>query len=289
MDIGRTLCLSIFLALLLPPALAQNSTSAVTTSGPNELIGEYIYSSGFVGASYKISADETYEYMTFSDCCDPVWRESGSYALKENLLHLKIATKTLNGYDMLDARQAAEAYRKIYDRQGVDVQAGDIKTEYVLQVVRWGGRVYLLEPERISLFAAAVNFGVEPRQHMIGRNYLTSKFFLRRGDEHKAVAGKPMLPEPWSTYLNDSPIEVAVTRIESNKKGKIYLVNQGSADGVKVGMFFVGADTEPDYDHILRVISVEEGSATLGSLPVFRAEKYQVGNSLVSKTVMRPR
>ena len=77
--------------------------------------------------------------MSFSDCCDPVWRESGSYSLRGNLFQFKIATKTLNEYNLLDPRQAAEAYRKLYIHKDADVKASEIQTEYDMQIVTWGG------------------------------------------------------------------------------------------------------------------------------------------------------
>jgi hypothetical protein len=202
------------------------------------------------------------------------------------LIHFKIRTKTVKGYNLLDPKQASEAYRKLYDR---DVRAGEIQTEYDMQFVRWGGRIYLLEPDRMPFFTAAVNFGVEPRQGIINSNYLTTSFFLRRGDEHKTVVGKPMLPERWMSYLHDSPIKATVTKFEIQKKERIYTVNKGSVDGVKVGMVLVGENTEPDYDNLLMVISAEKDSATLKSSAIFRAANYEVGNTLVTKSIKTPR
>lgn len=288
-NMKRILYLPIVFALFLTPALAQNNIPAAAASDAKDFIGEYIYSNGYVGAFFKIIGDGKYEYTTFSDCCDPVWRESGSYALRGNLLHFKITTKTLNDYNLLDPKQATEAYRKLYDHRGADVKASEIQTEYDMQIVTWGGRIYLLEPDRIHLFTAAVNFGVEPRQGTINSNYLTTRFFLRRGDEDKAAIGKPMLPEPWLSYLHDSPIKAAVTRIELQNQEKIYTVNKGSADGLKVGMSLIGENMKPDYDNLLLVISVEEGSATVKSSAIFRAANYQLGNTLITKTIKTPR
>lgn len=284
----RILYLPIIFFLLISPGLAQNNIPAVAPPNPKEIVGEYVYSSGYVGAIFKIMEDGKYEYITFSDCCDPVWEESGTYALRDNLLHFKITKKTLNQYNLLDPKQRIEAYRKLYQYKGSDLPAEVIRTEYEMQVVRWGGRIYLLDLDKINLFTAAVNFGIEPRQRIINGNYLTTRFFLRRGDSEKAVAGNPDLPEPWNSYLHDTPIKAVVTKVESDNKKKIYTVNKGRADRLNVGMLLVGENTKPFYDNLLLVISVEEGSAKLESQTLYRAVNYQAGDTLITKIPKSP-
>jgi hypothetical protein len=275
------LYLLIVLSLLLTPALGQKNVSA-TAADPKEFIGEYIYSSGFTGAFFKLLDDGKYEYTTFSDCCDSVWGESGTYSLSDNLVHFVVTRKTLNGYNLLDPEQAAEAYRRLSGPKRADLPARVIQTEHDMQIVRWGERIYLLDPDRVQLFAAAINFGIEPRRAIIHRNYLTTRFFLRRGDESKGVVGKPTLGEPWISYLQDSPIEAAITKIGSENREKIYTVNKGSADGLKAGMYLIGENTTPDYDNLLLVVSVEEGSARLKSVAIYRAANYQPGDILIA-------
>src|SRR5215471_14061657 len=234
MRIKQTFLVLIFFASVVTSAPAQvNNQVAAADDSKKELIGEYLYSTGFDGASYTIRFDGVYEYVTFSDCCDPVWRESGSYTLRDNLLHFTITTKTLNGYDVLDPKQAAAAYQKVYGQLSSEVKPGEIKTEYDMQVVRWGARVYLIEPDEMKPFVTAVSLGIEPRAQIINLNY-SGKFFLRRGDERKAVTGKPALPERWMSYL--SPIRAKVTKIEFKDQKEIYTVNKVTADGVEVGM-----------------------------------------------------
>ncbi len=279
------LYLPIILTLLLITASAQSNNSATATV--KEFVGQYVFSSGYVGANYKLTDDGKFEYSTFSDCCDPVWGQIGTYALKDNQLHFKISKKTLNKYDLLDPKQMTEAYRKLYDYKGEDFKIKDIETEYDMQIVKWGERVYLIEPERLHLFAAAVNFGIEPRGGIINENYLTTRFYLRRGDERKPVSGKPSLPEPLLSYLQDSPLKVTITKIEEQEKEKIYTINKGSANGIKAGMSLVGENVEPDYDNFLWVISVDANSAKVKSLPIFRAFNYQLNNVLTTKIVKK--
>ncbi len=54
-----------------------------------------------------------------------------------------------------------------------------------LQIVRWGGRVYLIDPYQLDKFRTAINEGAEPR------TVQTGDFLLRLGDESKAVVGLP--------------------------------------------------------------------------------------------------
>lgn len=285
----RIIILSVFLALVFTTVPAQDKNPATASNNLKEFAGRYVYSSGFVGAVYNIADDGKFEFNTFSDCCDPVWRETGIFTLIDNQLHFKISRKTLNSYDLLDPKQATEAFRKLYNDKGPEVIAGDIETEYDVQIVKWGDRTYLIEPHRLYLFAAAVNFGVEPRARIINNNYLTTRFYLRRGDEDKAVSGKPSLPEPFKSYLQDSPLKTTVTKIESLEKANIYTVNRGSADGVKVGMAFIGENVEPDYDNLLWVISTEEKSSKVKSYSIFRAFNYEVNSNLTSKIIEKPK
>jgi hypothetical protein len=205
--------------------------------------------------------------------------------LKGSLLHFKVTIRTWNGINLLDT-EAVETYRTAYK---LSVPSGANKAEYDMQIVRWGPRIYLLEPDKIALFVAAVNFEVEPRPQIVDRRHLTDRFFLRTGDESKDATGKPELPEPWRSYLQDSSIRAVITKAESKIAQRIYTVNKGRADGVRVGMFFAGENKRPDYDDLLAVTAVEERSATLTSKARFRMPNHQQGDTLITKTVTKPR
>ena len=73
--------------------------------------------------------------------------------------------------------------------------------------VRWGDRLYLIEPERIVSFVNAVNAGHEPRVKAQGA------FFLRQGDWNKPVTGGPRLPVMYRGYLLDKPVEARILRV----------------------------------------------------------------------------
>lgn len=281
----RVFSLPLIFVLFLTSVLAQNNTPAATAFDTKELTGEYIWSTGFVGASYELRGDGSFEYRTSSDCCDPVWRETGSYSVKDNVLHLKVITKTLNKYNMLDPNQAVEAYRKVYNRPDAEVPADKMHTEYDLQVVRWGERIYLLNEANLPRFVAAVNFNIEPRQHILVMedSYVILGVFLRRGDEKKAAAGKPSLPEPWLSSLDNPPIYATITNVKDQNNERIYTMNKGSANGLKVGMILFGEGDKPDQNS-LTVTAVAEGSATAKHSQYYSWTKnYQIGNTFYTK------
>lgn len=289
MDIKTILYLPIIVALLLPHGSAQSKIAALPSVEQGEFLGQYLYSNGYTGAWFNLSADGSYEYKTFSDCCDPVWHETGAYMLKDKVLHFRIIKKTLDKYDLLDHEQALKAFRTLYDHKDSDLPSEVPRTEYDMQIVRWGERIYLIDPDKLNLFAAAVNFGVEPRQDIINQNYLAIDFFLRGGDEQKPVSGKPELSQPWISYLHDTAIKTKVTGIETENQRRVYTVNKGIADGVKVSMCFVGENKVLKYNNLLFVISVEERSAKLKSEAFFREPDYQAGSILITKSLKRSR
>jgi|SRR5215813_12997870 len=116
MRIKQSVLLPILLTWFLAPALAQNSTPPTAAFDTRELIGIYVYNTGFVGASYVILSDGKYEYGTFSDCCDPGLFESGSYALRDNVLHFKGTTKTLNRQNFVDPETQSQHTKSLIIR-----------------------------------------------------------------------------------------------------------------------------------------------------------------------------
>lgn len=280
----KVLCkILLFLSLL----FSAGNIFAQQNKDAKDLAGIYTYSTGFVGAGYFIKADGNYEYSSWSDCCDPVWKEVGNYSVNETGIHFKFLKHTLNTYNLLDPAEMTKAYRKLYDYKGDDFTAEDIETEYDMQIVRWDERVYLITPEKRHLFAAAVNLKIEPRPGIINENYLTSRFFLRRGDEVKKVTGKPSVPAELLALMPNPPINIAVTKIEEQDKERIIIVNKGSKDGLKIGMCFIGKNVEPDYDNLLWVISIEENSAKLKDFKIFRSVDYHVGDVLSTESTYK--
>lgn len=265
------------LLTMVSSSISVGQLSEAPKDSSTTIDGKYIYSTGFVGATYKLSKGKL-EFNTFSDCCDPVWRESGTYVLIEDKLHFKIDAKTLNGRNMLDAAEATKALQEIYnDKQ--EVRPKEIITEYEMQVVRWGKRIYLVRPWELPYFAVAVNFKIEPRHSVISRSRLSHRFFLRLQDENEAVDGLPNLPEPLRSYLALKLVKAKVTKIDLRDEERLYTIDKGKSDGLAVGMPLVSEDSNPGLDDILSVISVDENSAVLMSMS---STIYRLGTVVVT-------
>jgi hypothetical protein len=75
------------------------------------------------------------------------------------------------------------------------------------QIVDWGPRRYLIEPELLDSFTNGVNLrrdGVPDRAW---------SYYLRVGDEQKPVHGLPSLPEEFARHLLLSPFEGHIARV----------------------------------------------------------------------------
>jgi hypothetical protein len=249
-----------------------------------DLAGVYIFSSGFVGASFSLKDDGKYEYRTFSDCCDPVWKQVGTYTIKENVVHFKIIQYTLNEYNLFDPKERKEALVKLYHKKEEDIKDEKIETKNEMHIVRWGERLYLLNYKDLYKFAAAVNLGIEPRNEIIHRDFLSTQFYLKIGDEKKNGSGKPNLPLEWLPYILNSPLTAKITKVEGEKREKKYTINKGSKDGLKVGMCFVGKNVKIEYSNLMWVVSVEEHSAKVEDRSLLYPPEYKVGDILTTKS-----
>jgi hypothetical protein len=76
---------------------------------------------------------------------------------------------------------------------------GSLPTDII--PVQWGDRLYLVSKDDGKDFCQAVNQGQEPRSSPPG------KFYLRRGDWSKKVAGLPSVPTLWQSWLQKKPSE----------------------------------------------------------------------------------
>lgn len=125
--------------------------------------------------------------------------------------------------------------------------------------VRWGERHYLIEPAELPAFASAVNAGLEPRSNLHG------PFLLRRGDEARAVVGKPEVPAEARAWLLDAPLTARVVAVDESPEVRgdsstLYRarveLDVGRADGAFVGMIFLDRQGE------ITLTAVEEHSST---------------------------
>ena len=82
--------------------------------------------------------------------------------------------------------------------------------------VRWSERRYLIKPEEMAAFAAAIHAGEEPRPHAGGR------FLLAQGDERKLVAGRPGLPANQLARIRLQPVAARIVEVgEARRDGRI--------------------------------------------------------------------
>ena len=135
--------------------------------------------------------------------------------------------------------------------------------------VLWGERHYLIPPDRVVDFTNAINAGFEPRNGLHGR------FLLKDGDELKAARGKPKIPQEYSAYLLEHPIEAEISsvkesRVEDSERITNIVLNVGTAQGVKQGMeFWVYA---PDRLYANARITDVGNAQSLATLEMFEAD-----------------
>jgi len=118
--------------------------------------------------------------------------------------------------------------------------------------VRWGDRLYLIDPDGIVGFANAVNAGHEPRMKAQG------VFYLRNGDWNKPVTGGPRLPAAYREYLLAKPIEAEVLGMDD--EGNVEL-SAGRRQGLLPGMKLLSRGTEDDFFCKLTVVSLRAETA----------------------------
>ncbi|HTU88844.1 MAG TPA: hypothetical protein VMF69_01995 [Gemmataceae bacterium] len=119
--------------------------------------------------------------------------------------------------------------------------------EYV--VIRWGKRVYLVEPDYLLSFCNAVNSGMISKE--AGRG---SIFLLRGTDDHVEASGLPQVPKEYKEYLLTKPVTGTIVKINGVKEdvavhGERFLhsglsitLDRGKRDGVRSGMEFFFLD-----------------------------------------------
>lgn len=122
--------------------------------------------------------------------------------------------------------------------------------------VRWGERLYLIEPERIVGFANAINAGYEPRTTAQG------VFYLRSGDFNKPVAGLPKLPAAYREYLLARPVEARVVRLSGPEEDPTFELDAGRGQGLRPGMRLISRDAGYDDEFCkLTLVAVAEDTA----------------------------
>jgi len=110
-------------------------------------------------------------------------------------------------------------------------------------------------------FTNAINAGTEPNSLFGGR----SGRFLLRGDENRAVAGRPSLPNEFVSYILAEPIMAKVSSVEQalveqSRRITYVRIDVGSVEGLKQGMELYVHSPSRIFDTAV-VTSVSEHSA----------------------------
>jgi hypothetical protein len=131
-----------------------------------------------------------------------------------------------------------------------------------LQVVRWGERIYLMNPKVIGSFVEAINLGFEPRS-VDGYRTHYGEIYLREGDAIKRVTGPPPLSEEFLRDLLPAPVIVTVLGLKTEGVTTLATIDRGSADGLKQDMWLVPVTPIFSYEPLqpFRIKSVAEHSA----------------------------
>ena len=179
----RTACkltsLLILIAGVAIPALAQQST---------ELVGSYLFRFEWGGTRLTLKHDGT--FIKESSDCTGVTTAAGPYSCQNGLCEFTTKKLYRRGYDekiQHDLTKPKE--RKRY----LDTDEPFTPNRYQLQVIKWEGRIYLMDSREFASFIDAINLGFEPRA-VDGYRPLYGYFYLREGDENKSVQGRRHCP-----------------------------------------------------------------------------------------------
>jgi hypothetical protein len=207
---------------------------AVATPAIERLAPSYVLSDGFdLVARLDFQDDGTFRF-SWQGCAGVIAQASGRYEAAADSVRLSAAP----GEFRQDPRTFAERLHRIH----------------------WGDREYLVPEERMLAFANAINAGREPRSHVIG-----GVFYLRSGDESRAVAGLPSLPGQWQRFLLAKPLAGTVAKVvqkETHAQRPIVIIDSGSAAGLREGMTLVAVNPRrPHFRADLTILSVEPETA----------------------------
>ena len=159
-----------------------------------DVAGEY-HQGARLGQSWALSIlpDGRYSFI-WSGCCGVYDREMGTVQrINENLV--------LSPIKSIESRM-----------------------ERAFLSIKWGGRSYLIPPEKLLEFCDAIIQGDEPRDRLAGHYYLLGL------DER--VTGIPELPERWDNYLRDNLLMGTI--VEGTERGRAK-ADIGAQNGVEVG------------------------------------------------------
>ena len=263
------------LLTLAPPTSAQENPR------PVELVGSYFAGHRYGGSRLTLKPDG--HYIMESSDCTMAYVNSGRYSVSDGVLSFTILKDTARSFgggktvNLLNRKERKKFYG--------DEKPDPIDTRFLLRVITWGQRVYLMEEDRMASFARAINLGIEPRENRSYEPWFGS-FYLREGDEARAVTGHPSLPAEQLRFILEKPITATITSISTEDNQKIATLDRGSKDGLQIEMYLVPEKDEVDYVMSLQtywVFSLDETSAKVRIYgPV------SVGDKLTTKATRLP-
>jgi hypothetical protein len=192
------------------------------------IAGRYFYGDGLgVNCSLKLSSSGSFDFK-WRGCLGLYDSNYGGYVIQDGLVILK--PKRLN------------------------IGKGFRGTPTKFLPVVWGERHYLVPVDKALDFVNEINQGSEPRKNRLAGGM----FYLRLGDEERAVQGIPGLPTKWLDYLLPEPVRGKIIKMAGRR---IAIVDIGRKQGLKVGMTLIARSPKDNMFAMLDVISVEDGQA----------------------------
>ena len=181
--------------------------SADTNTPVTHLAGSYV--KRYLNYEYVLlGADGNYTNGVWL-CSRGNYRKSGTFTLSSNLVFFRPAERS---YDLGPLRP-----------------------------VSWGQRLYLLQPEEIAAFRAAIVSKEEPRSSEFGQ------FLMRENDWKVPVTGSPDLPPPPSkpTDNKSTAVKPAKGRIIEIIDQSTAWVDLGAEDGAAIGKTLTNGKRKP--------------------------------------------
>ncbi|HEX8887554.1 MAG TPA: hypothetical protein VF779_00145 [Pyrinomonadaceae bacterium] len=235
---------------------SQNERQTITAS---DLAGSYRFSTRFGGQVITFTGDG--KFNSDAGDCTTEYASEGTYAIVDGVIVITIKTNKKWPHGQPEKAEQTEPSN---DAENKD----NARKEEVIRLlpIKWDERLYLISEDDVREFCNAINAGAEPRKSFEKSDYpLTDPYFgtfyLRTGDDEKAVKGLPQLPKAWLEYLLKAPLDGEVLYLDKNNEG---VINIGKQQGLKVGMrLFVYSDSQvswsaPSIWSGLEVISVDE-------------------------------
>ena len=177
-----------------------------------ELVGSYVFSFNWGGTEIKLKPNGT--FISYSSNCTQVITSSGPYSVTNNVLRLTTTKMWVRSFsDNKDHDVTKRKARKKY----LDTDEPFKPETEDLQIVRWGPRIYLMDQKAFGAFIGAINLGFEPREVEGYRAYY-GIFYLRAGDENKAIDGRPPLPKEFLDNLLSAPVTATIVKFETVDK-----------------------------------------------------------------------